>query len=164
MIIKKNFIIIMSLITIVCVGFTQSFHISENINESQELSEEIHVPTGRHVIADLDGCEQCYYTDEIESLLRDAARKSFATVLDIKIFKFPEILVDGKMVQGMTGMVILSESHIAFHTWPECGFVACDIFTCGENALPEKALEVLCNYFKPKTKNIKILGRGLAAA
>lgn len=162
--IHKKIIIVMSLLTIVCIGFAQSFHVSENVDTTQALSEEIHLPTGRHVIADLDGCEQCYYTDEIESLLRNAACQAFATVLDIKIFKFPEMLVDGKMVQGMTGMVILSESHIAFHTWPECGFVACDIFTCGESALPEKALEVLCDYFKPKTKNIKNLGRGLAAA
>ncbi|MDP3788303.1 MAG: adenosylmethionine decarboxylase [Candidatus Chromulinivorax sp.] len=64
------------------------------------------------------------------------------------------------MVQGMTSMVILSESHIAFHTWPENGFVACDIFTCGTNALPEKGLEIICDYFKPVTMYVNVIGRG----
>jgi S-adenosylmethionine decarboxylase len=123
----------------------------------------IHLPTGRHVIADLWECEFCHYTDDIEDVLRQAAQKASATVLNITIEKFPEIEVDGKMVQGMTGTVILSESHIAFHTWPESGFVAVDIFTCGTNALPEKGLEVILEHFKPKVSNVRILGRGQAA-
>ncbi len=125
--------------------------------------EQIHLPTGRHVIADLEECELCHYTDDIEETLRKAAQQASATVLNITIEKFSPVMVNGQMVQGMTGTVILSESHIAFHTWPENGFVACDIFTCGTNALPEKGLEVLLDYFKPKATNIRILGRGMAA-
>ena len=163
----KNIFICLNLMVITFFCFAESVQLSEYrdnciLQEPFEVVEVVHLPSCRHVIADLNDCQQCYYTDEIESILRKAAHQASATILDIKIFKFPEILVDGKMVQGMTGMVILSESHIAFHTWPENGFVACDIFTCGSNALPEKGLEVLCDYFKPKAKNIKILGRGLA--
>lgn len=126
-----------------------------------QFDEQIHLPTGRHVVADLQECQQCCYADDIEDVLRNAAQLAGATVLDIKIFVFSEVLVNGQMVQGMTGTVILSESHIAFHTWPEHGFVACDIFTCGDNALPEKGLEVICDYFKPKFVAMQILNRGL---
>ncbi len=150
---NKSLFIFLSLITIVSANRAQTF----------ETFEEIHLPTGRHVVADLRDCQQCHYTDEIENVLRKAAEAASATVLDIKIITFPPVLVDGKMVQGMTGMVILSESHIAFHTWPENGFVACDIFTCGTNALPEKGLEIICDYFKPTTMNVIMIGRGLAA-
>ncbi len=129
-------------------------------NSSEAL---IHLPTGRHVIADLKGCEFCHYQDDIEAILRVAASEASATILKIDIETFPQVLVNGEIVQGMTGTVILSESHIAFHTWPEHGFVACDIFTCGSNALPEKGLDVLINYFKPKNINMQILPRGMAA-
>lgn len=123
--------------------------------------QEIHLPQGRHVVADLISCQQCYYSDDIEDVLKQAVIQAGATILDIKIITFSSVLVDGEMVQGMTGAVILSESHITFHTWPEHHFVACDIFTCGDNALPEKALEVICNYFKPVEVQVQILNRGL---
>lgn len=123
----------------------------------------VHLPTGRHVIADLEQCFQCSYKDGIEEILLHAAQEAGATVLDIKIIPFSALLVDGTMQQGMTGTVILSESHIAFHTWPEYGFVACDIFTCGMNALPEKALQVLLEYFAPKKTTVRVIGRGLAS-
>ena len=139
-----------------------SFIISVNLVIACEESM-IHLPTGRHVIADLEECTQCFYRDGIEEVLLQAARDAGATVLDIKIFPFDPISVNGTMQQGMTGTVILSESHIAFHTWPEYGFVACDIFTCGANALPEKGLDVLVEYFGCKKVHIKIIGRGLAA-
>jgi S-adenosylmethionine decarboxylase len=163
--IKQSFISF-NLIFMTAFCLTASTQLSESYEnyQAQDLFEfnDVHLPTGRHVIADLNGCQECYYKDDIESILRNAAEQASATVLDIKIFQFQGMLIDGKMVHGMTGMVILSESHIAFHTWPENGFVACDIFTCGSNALPEKALQVLCDYFKPSKTQVKILGRGLA--
>jgi S-adenosylmethionine decarboxylase len=44
--------------------------------------------------------------------------------------------------QGVTGVVLLAESHITIHTWPECGFAAADIFMCG-SAQPELALALI---------------------
>ena len=126
-------------------------------------SEQVHLPTGKHVIADLWGCKVCHYTEGIEDIVRGAAIQAHATVLDIKIIPFSPVEINGQLVQGMTGTVILSESHIAFHTWPENGYVACDIFTCGENALPEKGLEVLSAFFQPQDSHIRVLGRGMAA-
>jgi S-adenosylmethionine decarboxylase len=135
-----------------CEQLQQELILDENISSQDE----VHLPTGRHVIADLWGCENCDYTPEIEEVLREAAEKAGATVLNIYIHKFDP--------SGMTATVALSESHITFHTWPDDGgFVACDIFTCGTNALPEKGLDVLLNFFKPKISNVRILGRGQAA-
>lgn len=125
-------------------------------NVSEDLENQIHLPTGRHVIADLWKCENCDYTPDIEKVLREAAQKAGATVLNVYVHKFDP--------SGMTATVALAESHITFHTWPDDGgFVACDIFTCGTNALPEKGLEVLLEYFKPKISNVRVLGRGQAA-
>lgn len=162
--IRKHCFIVLSFIAITFMSFVKSHDSFENYSENlQGLVEELHLPTGRHVIADLENCQHCYYTNEIENVLRQAAQQASATVLAINVIPFPAVLVDGKMVQGMTGVVILSESHIAFHTWPENGFVACDIFTCGTSALPEEALQVLCDHFQPKTSNVRVLSRGLAA-
>ena len=130
---------------------------------SSLIAGEVHLPAGIHVIADLWGCQQCHYTDNIQDVLNDAAKQAGATVLSITVEKFPPIAVDGRMVQGMTGTVVLSESHIAFHTWPENGFVACDIFTCGDNALPEKGLAVLTEHFKPQESKVLRIGRGTTA-
>ena len=120
--------------------------------EKDETSEKIHLPTGTHVIADLWACQVSVIIPMILKMFCvKMPERASATVLNITIEKFPEIEVNGKMVQGMTGTVILSESHICFfYTWPEGCFVARDIFTCGTNALPEKGLEVLLEHFKPQ--------------
>jgi S-adenosylmethionine decarboxylase len=45
--------------------------------------------------------------------------------------------------QGVTGLALLAESHISIHTWPESGYAAVDVFTCGDHTMPERACEVL---------------------
>lgn len=148
---KNYFCILLSL-------FLTAFSFSSKILAAQEISaqgvveEQEHAPGGKHVVAELKGCVQCDYDPAIEQVLREAATAAGATVLHVYIHKFDP--------QGMTGVVVLSESHIAFHTWPEYGYVACDIFTCGETTLPEKALEVLINYFQPQAVNAQVLARG----
>lgn len=62
--------------------------------------------------------------------------------------------------QGITGIVLLAESHIAIHTWPELGYVAIDIFTCGDKSRPLKALDYFKEELKPKRVEIKELKRG----
>jgi S-adenosylmethionine decarboxylase proenzyme len=63
--------------------------------------------------------------------------------------------------QGVTGVVLLAESHISIHTWPEFGFVATDIFMCGK-ADPERALEVIRKALKPTSCTLQTVGRGRA--
>jgi S-adenosylmethionine decarboxylase len=97
----------------------------------------IHRPSGSHLLADLSGIAPQRLTScaEIEQLLRAAAEAAGAHVLHSHFHGFG----DG---QGVTGVVLLAESHISIHTWPEDGFAAADIFMCGA-AQPERALAML---------------------
>lgn len=89
---------------------------------------------------------------EIKKILIKAAKKSGNTPLKVSIHKF--------LPRGITGVVLLAESHIALHSWPEIGYLAIDIFTCGEKAVPKKAIEYFKKEFRPKKIEIKEIKRG----
>ena len=89
---------------------------------------------------------------EIKRILIEAVKKANNTPLKVTIHKFQP--------QGITGIVLLAESHIAIHTWPENNYVAIDIYTCGDKASPKKALEYLKKEFQPKKVEIKEIKRG----
>ena len=92
---------------------------------------------GRHCIAELGGGCSHLLDDEayIRQALTEAAERSGATLLSISTHKFDP--------QGVTGVALLSESHISLHTWPEHGYVAADAFTCGSHCDPEVAIKHL---------------------
>ncbi|MCM8763642.1 MAG: adenosylmethionine decarboxylase, partial [Candidatus Omnitrophica bacterium] len=87
-----------------------------------------------------------------KKILWEAAKVANNTPLKVTVHKFPR--------QGITGVVILAESHIAIHTWPEHGYLAIDIFTCGKNTRPYAALDYLKKVFSPKEMKIKLIKRG----
>jgi len=89
---------------------------------------------------------------ELKRILIAAAKKAKTTPLKISIHKFSP--------QGMTGVVLLAESHIAFHSWPELNYLALDIFTCGNKAMPRKAMEYLKKELRPMKVEIKEIKRG----
>ncbi len=89
---------------------------------------------------------------KIKQILIKAVKEAKSTPLEIIVHKFTP--------QGLTGVVLLAESHIAIHTWPEIDYLAIDIFTCGQKALPDKALDYLKKVFKPKKIVIKKIKRG----
>jgi S-adenosylmethionine decarboxylase len=90
---------------------------------------------GRHVIADLHdvSADVLCSIDFWKDLLIDAAKKSGATVLSDHFHHFGE-------GYGITGVIVLSESHISIHTWPEKNYAAVDAFMCG-NCDPQIALD-----------------------
>ena len=96
-----------------------------------------HLPLGTHLLADLSGIapEPLRDCDALERLLRDAAVAAGAQVLHGHFHSFGP-------GQGVTGVLLLAESHISIHTWPECGFAAIDIFMCGA-ARPQLALDAI---------------------
>lgn len=96
-----------------------------------------HRASGQHWLADLSGVAPALLTScaSLEALLCQAAAAAGAHVLHSHFHSFGEQL-------GVTGVVLLAESHISIHTWPEEGFAAADIFMCG-NAQPERALAIL---------------------
>ena len=84
--------------------------------------------------------------------LRDAATAARATILHTHLHHFTEN-------DGISGVLVLAESHISVHTWPEHRYAAFDIFMCGD-AEPAKAVDVLCTYFRPKNRTVIELLRG----
>ena len=113
----------------------------------------VHRPVGIHVLADLSGidAEKLCSCAALEQLLRDAAEAADARVLHSHFHGFGE-------GQGVTGVVLLAESHISIHTWPECGFAAADIFMCG-NAKPELALAIIEAALAPASRQINTVRR-----
>jgi S-adenosylmethionine decarboxylase len=76
-----------------------------------------------------------------------------AQVWSISFSKFPP--------HGVSGVVVISESHISTHTWPEYGYVALDIYTCGKNVDPEKAVVYAVEAFGSSTSHITEITRGI---
>lgn len=96
-----------------------------------------HQALGTHLLADLSGIAPDLLRDcaTLERLLRNAALAAGAQVLHSHFHSFG-------VGQGVTGVVLLAESHISLHTWPEYGFAAADIFMCGA-AQPQLALDII---------------------
>ena len=93
---------------------------------------------GKHCILELYDCDPSKLDDEtfLRQTITTAAQRAGATLLNLITHRFEP--------QGVTGLALLAESHISIHTWPENGYAAVDVFTCGDHTMPEKACEVLC--------------------
>ncbi len=91
---------------------------------------------GRHILAEIYGCKEEILNDVemVEKILVNAALDAGAEVREVVFHKFSP--------QGVSGVVVISESHLAIHTWPELGYAAVDVFTCGDRVDPWDA----CNY------------------
>ncbi len=111
-------------------------------------------PIGMHVILDLYECnpEILNDIDKIEQILTESAHISNATILDKHFRKFNP--------QGVTGVIVVSESHISIHTWPELGYAAVDVYTCGSHTLPVKASEYIIKALECKRPTITKIDRG----
>ncbi len=107
---------------------------------------------GIHLIAEFWNGKIIENPKEIKKILIAAVKEAKSTPLEVAIHKFSP--------QGLTGVVLLAESHVAIHSWSEFNYVAIDIFTCGDWAKPYKALQYLKKIFKPKKVEIKEIKRG----
>ncbi len=110
---------------------------------------------GTHLLLDMVGCsfQLLDDIDQVRSLLLKAATEARATVLGHSFHKFSP--------QGVSGVVVIAESHISIHTWPEQGYAALDIFTCGDHAMPYRAVEFLIDAFAPKYHQLRENIRGI---
>jgi S-adenosylmethionine decarboxylase len=113
---------------------------------------------GRHVIAELLGGNPNLLNDEryLRAALKEAAERAGGTVLDVTSHKFTP--------QGVTALALLSESHISIHTWPEHGYSAVDVFTCGSHTNPQLACDFLKKILECTGESVKVLERGTAVA
>ena len=89
---------------------------------------------------------------ELKEMMWGAAKAAESTPLATTVYKFSP--------QGITGVVLLAESHISIHTWPEINYTAIDLFTCGDKTRPEKALEFFKKELNPTKVEIKNIKRG----
>lgn len=109
---------------------------------------------GRQVLAELFECDKNKLNDldYVKKAMIEAAIDANATIVGYKFHKFTP--------QGVSGVVIIAESHLAIHTWPEHGYAAIDIFTCGSRTEPRLALKALGRAFRAKRVKYKELKRG----
>jgi S-adenosylmethionine decarboxylase len=109
---------------------------------------------GQHVIIELWGCQEGVINDAalVKTAMLDAVRAANATLLDINVHMFSP--------HGVTGVAVLSESHLSVHSWPEYGYVAADVFTCGNTTKPQAAADTLKRHFGSTHTVVTELRRG----
>ena len=126
--------------------------LSSFIND-QKLSHQ-----SKHLLLELYRCDYEKLNDEsfLRCTLNRAAKLAKATVLNLISNKFEP--------QGVTAIALLAESHISIHTWPESNYSAVDIFTCGQNMLPELASQYLIEALKAEEHFLRVIDRNPPAA
>ncbi|MDA8173886.1 MAG: adenosylmethionine decarboxylase [Nitrospiraceae bacterium] len=110
---------------------------------------------GKHFLVDLRDCDAEVLGDLelVKDALIQAAREAAATIVDVSFHEFSPF--------GISGMVVIAESHLSIHTWPEYSYAAVDIFTCGDLIDPEKAAFYLIEKFGSKNPSVVEMKRGI---
>lgn len=110
---------------------------------------------GSHVLIELFGCDQksLELESSVGTAMRDAAVESQATVVAESFHEFKP--------WGVSGAVIIQESHYTIHTWPEHGYAAVDLFYCGGTVHVDKAVDVLRERFRPERIKFLVVRRGI---
>ena len=110
---------------------------------------------GEHLLLELKDCDKGVLNDLsfLRGTLLSAASQAGATVLGESFHQFNP--------QGVSGVVVIAESHLVIHTWPEYGYAAVDIFTCGDSVQAEKAAELLTEKLGSNNHSIIELRRGI---
>ena len=108
---------------------------------------------GKHYLIELIGCdrEKIKFVRDVKTPFLKAAKKSGTKVIKSAFHQFRPY--------GVTGVIIISWSHLALHTWPEAGYIACDVLTCGKMH-PEATVADLKRAFKARQVKVKIIPRG----
>lgn len=110
---------------------------------------------GRHVLAELYSCSPDILDDtaKIEEAMVNAALEAGAEIREVVFHEFSP--------QGVSGVVVISESHLAIHTWPEYGYAAVDVFTCGSTVDPWVSCHFLKKHLQSKRMAAKEITRGI---
>ena len=110
---------------------------------------------GLHLLLELKDCNPQLLDDldyTRESLIQTAKKLGAHVVGE----SFPQF-----SPQGVTGILSIAESHISIHTWPEFGYAAADIFTCGSTFRPSDAADLLIKRFESQNPQTTDVRRGL---
>jgi len=110
---------------------------------------------GTHLLIELKDCNPKILEDleSVQTILVNAAKKANATIINVNFHKFSPF--------GVSGVVVIAESHLAIHTWPEYKFAAVDVFTCGDTIKPEVAAQYIIEALECKVPSIVEMKRGI---
>ena len=127
--------------------------ILSSFSDEQKLNHQ-----SKHLLLELYRCDCEKLNDEsfLRCTLNRAAKLANATVLNLISNKFEP--------QGVTAIALLAESHISIHTWPESNYSAIDIFTCGQNMMPELASQYLIEALKAEEHFLRVIERNPPAS
>ena len=127
--------------------------ILSSFSDEQKLSHQ-----SKHLLLELYRCDSEKLNDEsfLRCTLNRAAKLANATVLNLISNKFEP--------QRVTAIAFLAESHISIHTWPESNYSAVDIFTCGQNMMPELASQYLIESLMAKEHYLRVIERNPPSA
>jgi len=110
---------------------------------------------GRHLLLELFDCDLDAITnlESVKGTLVEAAKRAQATIVDVVFHEFNPF--------GISGVVVIAESHLSIHTWPEYRYAAVDIFSCGETLQPEVAASYLVEQFGAERTSVVEMQRGM---
>lgn len=110
---------------------------------------------GRHVLAEIYDCSANILNDiaAVEKIMVKAALAAGAEIREVAFHMFSP--------QGVSGVVVISESHLAIHTWPELGYAAVDVFTCGNTVDPWVSCDYIKREFQAQRMEAKEVKRGV---
>ena len=110
---------------------------------------------GRHLLIELFDCDIDVINnlETVKGALVEAAKRAQATIVDVVFHEFNPF--------GISGVVVIAESHLSIHTWPEYRYAAVDIFSCGEVLQPEIAATYLVEQFAAERTSVVEMQRGL---
>jgi S-adenosylmethionine decarboxylase len=110
---------------------------------------------GTHLLLELRDCNRktLRNLEFVQETLKNAALEAKATIVEVAFHEFSPF--------GISGMVVIAESHLSIHTWPEYGYAAVDIFTCGDLIKPQVAAQYLIEKFQSKSPSIVEMKRGI---
>ena len=111
-------------------------------------------PKGVHYIVEVSGCDDTITNvPKLQDILVEAANRAHAQVWSVSFNKFPP--------NGVSGVVVISESHLSVHTWPEVNYMALDIYTCGAHTEPMLAVDYVLEKVKARHIHVTEITRGL---
>ncbi len=110
---------------------------------------------GRHIVCELSGCDPQALSDVdgIHAMMISAAKAARATIMESAFHRFEP--------QGVSGTVILAESHLSIHTWPEKGYAAMDFYTCGDHTDPWMACQTAADALQARSLLTTEFKRGI---
>lgn len=110
---------------------------------------------GRHLIVEFADCDHAVLDDmaALEEHMNEAVRRSGATIVRSVFHRYNPM--------GVSGVIVIAESHLSIHSWPEYGYAAVDFFTCGEAVDPYKAFDYMKTMLKSKKLTVTDLRRGI---